>query len=587
MDPSVMHKDQYDLPASGQPNTQAHIEVSAMYEKDEENSSLDEILLRIGQFGRFQLMILSLICVAMLFSAMFSVTYVFTAGTVTRRCKVPECDTASSAYEEPWTQFTIPTKSNGLDQCYRYASNYTTNQTLTTTPADESLGLCYAHNFDNSTTERCSDNDFIFRDKEVTIANEFGIYCGAEWKLTMVGTFGNVGQFVGIPLGGYVSDRFGRRTALAFGGFFSGILGLIRSFSPNYTTFVIFEFLDNMASSPMYSTCFIVGIELVGPKRRVVACSIVTIFYAIGEILLAVVAKYFQNWRLILRIIYTPAVICIGFIWILPESIRWLLSQAKDEEVKSILTRAARINKRQLSDNSLDKLILANRAKLATATGGKFPIKEAFKKLTWRIINCSFCWIVIVLVYYGISLNAVLLDGDKYNNFMFIALVEIPGFFLPFLIMDRYGRRYSLCGTMLISGICCLTTTFLPTDAFGWRLTLFLIGKFMITTAFQILYFFTSEIFPTNVRNSLLCVCSMVGRVGSMLAPQTPLLAKYDENAPAILFAISAITSGILALLFPETTNIVLPTTMHDAHNIGVKQPKNKTEVNSSNNANS
>lgn len=61
-------------------------------------------------------------------------------------------------------------------------------------------------------------------------------------------------------------------------------------------------------------------------------------------------------------------------------------------------------------------------------------------------------------------------------------------------------------------------------DDYAGSLTLFLIGKLAITCSFQILYFFTSEIFPTNVRNSLLSLCSMIGRIGSMLAPQTPLL---------------------------------------------------------------
>lgn len=60
------------------------------------------------------------------------------------------------------------------------------------------------------------------------------------------------------------------------------------------------------------------------------------------------------------------------------------------------------------------------------------------------------------------------------------------------------------------------------------ELVLFLIGKFAITCSFQILYFFTSEIFPTNVRNSLLSFCSMVGRIGSMLAPQAPLLVRIE-----------------------------------------------------------
>lgn len=59
-------------------------------------------------------------------------------------------------------------KTNGLDQCNRFVSNYTNRQT----PQNESLGYCYAHNFDSNKMERCSDNNFIYRDKEVTIANE-------------------------------------------------------------------------------------------------------------------------------------------------------------------------------------------------------------------------------------------------------------------------------------------------------------------------------------------------------------------------------------------------------------------------------
>ncbi|XP_018786299.1 PREDICTED: putative transporter B0252.3 [Bactrocera latifrons] len=63
--------------------------------------------------------------------------------------------------------------------------------------------------------------------------------------------------------------------------------------------------------------------------------------------------------------------------------------------------------------------------------------------------------------------------------------------------------------------------------------------------------------------------CSMVGRFGSMVAPQTPLLAKYYENVPAIIFAVCALVSGCLALLFPETSNTILPTTVHEADKIG------------------
>lgn len=56
------------------------------------------------------------------------------------------------------------------------------------------------------------------------------------------------------------------------------------------------------------------------------------------------------------------------------------------------------------------------------------------------------------------------------------------------------------------------------------KLLIFLISKLAISIAFCIIYMLTVEIFPTRMRATLLSVCSMIGRIGSMLAPQTTLL---------------------------------------------------------------
>ncbi|KAH8373945.1 organic cation transporter protein [Drosophila serrata] len=553
--------------ASEAPPAEATVEVELPSQppppaKDSEDVTLDAILKHLGQFGRFQLIIFLLICLPMMFHAMFSVTYVFTAATVAHRCNIEECDTPDSRFYEKHIEWSIP--KNGNDPCNRY-----TNRDLPLW--NETVDICLPNHY-TAETEACPGNKFIFRDNEVTISNDFDIYCDDEWKLSMVGTINNLGQFFGIPIGGFVADRYGRSFSIALGGIMGAVLGIVRSYSPSYVWFLIFEFLDNMTSSTLYSTCFVIGIELVGPRRRVLACSVITVFYAIGEVGLAMFAKAFPDWRILLRITYMPSLILLAYFWILPESVRWLLSQGKEERAKGILRRAAKVNKRKLSETMLDKLVLGNRDKLQQSAESRFPIREAFKNFKWRIANCSFCWIVHVLVYYGLSLNVVLLDGDKYNNFAYIALVEIPGFFMPLLIMDRFGRRYSLCGLMLVSGLCCIGTIFAGADQPVLQLVLFLIGKLTITASFQVLYFFASEIYPTNLRNSLLSFCSMMGRFGSMLAPQTPLLAKYYASAPALIFAGAAIVSGFLTLFFPETTNVVLPTTVQEADAIGVKK---------------
>ncbi|XP_037937277.1 organic cation transporter protein [Teleopsis dalmanni] len=532
--------------------------------------TLDAILVRIGQFGTYQIINYILLCLPMIFNAFFSISYVFTASPVVHRCNISQCDSVNSEYFESWTDFTIPKKGSDIDQCNRFVTidNATSAISFFTEPSSP---FCIEQNFDKKAVEKCG-KDFKFRDLEYTISNEFGFFCSEEWKLSMVGTINNVGQFVGIPLGGLLADRYGRRTMLAISGSLAALMGIIRSLSVNYYMFLCFEFLDMAVGSTLFPTAFLLAIELVGPKRRVAAATIITIFYSLGEALLAVLAEQFQNWRVLLRILYIPAILHVLFLWILPESVRWLLSQGKEEKAVSILKKAARINKRRISEDSLDNLVQTNRDKLESANESQFPIKTAFKLFFWRILNCCFCWFTHTLVALGLSLNSVNLGGNKYNNFMLNGLVQIPGLIVPLLIMDRVGRRFSLCTSMLICAACMVGAVFVGKDNYGFELTLFLIGKFAITCSFQILYFFTSEIFPTNVRNSLLSFCSMIGRIGSMLAPQTPLLANIYEFAPQILFGSFALVSGLLTLLFPETTNKVLPTTIMDANNLNGKE---------------
>uniref|UniRef100_A0A1A9UJJ4 Major facilitator superfamily (MFS) profile domain-containing protein n=1 Tax=Glossina austeni TaxID=7395 RepID=A0A1A9UJJ4_GLOAU len=516
-------------------------------------STLDAILVRIGEFGRFQLFNYVLLCLPMIFNAFQSISYVFTASSVVYRCNVTLCDSARSEYWEPWLNFTIPSTNSNFDQCHHYAIIHSSDVQL----------KCSAENFNSSQLENC--NDYKFRDHEYTIANEFNFFCSNEWKLTMAGTFNNIGQFIGIPLGGLLADKFGRRTMLAIGGFLSSIMGLIKSFATNYSMFLTFETFDMIVGSTLYPTAFLLAIELVGPKRRVAAATIITMFYPLGEALLGVFAKQFQNWRILLRVLYAPAILHIFLLTLLPESIRWLLSQGKEGKAVAVLTEAAHVNGKFVPELNFINLMESNKQKLEDNAEEIYPIKDAIKVFFWRIANCSLCWFTHTLIALGLSLTSVNLGGNKYNNFIWNGLIQIPGLLLPLFVMDSLGRRISLFASMLTCALCMAATIFFAKYGEGVELALFLIGKFAITCSFQILYFFTSEIFPTKVRNSLLSLCSMVGRFGSMLAPQTPLLVNYYEFSPQILFASFALVSGCLTLLFPETANKTLPTTMAEA----------------------
>ena len=249
----------------------------------------------------------------------------------------------------------------------------------------------------------------------------------------------------------------------------SAILGLVRSFSPNYYMFLTFGFLENICSAVMYATHFIIGAELFGQKARVLSNSILPMFYSVGEIILAIIAKSTHNWRWILRIGYAPALAHLALIWFLPESVRWLLSRGEEEKAADILRQAAKTNKRKLSDVTIQKLILENRYKLQEVNSTEFPITQAFKMFPWRIVNCALCWFSNVLVYHGLNLNSQLLGGNKYDSFIYLALVEIPAYMILYFTINRLGRRFSLFGYLLICGICLGATIFVPKGLFVYH----------------------------------------------------------------------------------------------------------------------
>lgn len=79
------------------------------------------------------------------------------------------------------------------------------------------------------------------------------------WKLTLVGTINNIGQFVGVPISAWVSDKYGRRVALVIGMVGYGIAGTLRAFTTSYYWFIFFEFIDAAFCLGTYLCAYILG----------------------------------------------------------------------------------------------------------------------------------------------------------------------------------------------------------------------------------------------------------------------------------------------------------------------------------------
>uniref|UniRef100_A0A7G3AT57 Putative organic cation transporter protein-like isoform x1 zootermopsis nevadensis n=1 Tax=Lutzomyia longipalpis TaxID=7200 RepID=A0A7G3AT57_LUTLO len=529
---------------------------------------LDYLIQQIGPFGKFQRRIVFLICITNFFLVDYTTMFIFTAGEVNYRCRIPECEAENAAFSADFLNFTTPAVEGNFAKCKRF-------------PKLSNISLedqCQGEFFDKNHTEECSE--LIYQNDEKTIQNEWNLGCSEDWKLSLVGTVNGIGQVVCLPLVGYISDRYGRRTAFILSAFFAAFLGLLRSFSTNFTMFVILEFLDPALNSGMFNAGFLLGMELVGPSRRALVAFCLLVACTMGSVGLGVLVMFVKHWRLLIRIVYVPSFIFMTYYWFIPESIRWLYKKNRLVEASNVIISAAKTNSSQLtlkaqtmlkeasknpSENDLNKIESVNKDTKESRLG--LILKS--KTLLIRIVNCSFYWAAMSFAYTGLNMNSVMIAGDKHVNFILNILIEIPANLICCWLMEKIGRRTILSLSQISCGLACIASIFLKEAPVSAQTTVFLIGKLGASVSYSIVSVYTSEIFPTTLRHTLVSICSILGRTGSTLAPFTLFLGKYMESMEMILFASMTIPAGIFILFAPETLNQPLPDTIQEAEDIG------------------
>lgn len=320
--------------------------------------------------------------------------------------------------------------------------------------------------------------------------------------------------------------------------------------------------------------------------------------------LLGTVAYFVHDFRLLIRILYTPALLIVFYFWLVPESVRWLLVNGKVDRAIKILKRTASVNGRNLSETSIE-LIRLKYAYDSTSKSSmnkedeaddhslfhKFRIILRSKILCMRFLNGCYQWMTCCFCFYGLSLFATHVPSEnRYTSFLFVTAVEIPSVLLALPLLNRFRRKRLLIVLFLIGSITINIAPWIPKGYSTLTLLFFMLGKAAITIAFTTVYIFTAEQWPTSIRSTVLNSSSMIGRTGSMLSPVVVLLVRevyyFDENTkqtffflikfeqagqldvnflPPILFGGSAFIAACLVIFSPETYQKKLPDTIEEA----------------------
>jgi len=124
---------------------------------------------------------------------------------------------------------------------------------------------------------------------------------------------------------------------------------------------------------------------------------------------------------------------------------------------------------------------------------------------------------------------------------------------------NRCGRKYTMMASFFTTALCLFISGLIPVGLFykEWvTVTLIMVGKVGIGFCFESSYIWTSELFPTVIRNSAISVCSSFARLGAIIAPLMVEIDKDNPMAPILVYGFVAMAAGFNTyLLHPETKN--------------------------------
>lgn len=342
--------------------------------------------------------------------------------------------------------------------------------------------------------------------------------------------------------------------------------------------------ITGAAGQGVFMISFILSVEMVSCSQRSTVGLQSQNFFALGEIVVVLIAYYTREWHLHSLCVSSIVIPCLAYWFFIEESPRWLISVGRFKEAKEIFTLMAKRNKVPLPNLEIQENFVTQEKEVKTA-----GLKELFKSriLLIRSLIIFFNWAVINLVYYGLMYNSGNLSDNLYIGALLSGLVEFPAYTMLIFTMDRWGRKPLFCTMTIFSGLSCIASALVNIwfkDIAWLSLTLSLFGKFAISSSFAIIYTLTAELFPTVVRNAALGLSSGVGRIGSITAPYITLAgtlipSKIGKAMPLIFFGAFALAGGLLSLMLPETLGENLPETIEDGENFGRKPKTISNEI--------
>lgn len=395
----------------------------------------------------------------------------------------------------------------------------------------------------------------------------------AEWGLGpgIIGLLisaGYVGQFIGaIALGG-LAERFGRMPVFAVAVVVMSILALGCAFAPGYEVLLAIRLVQGVAIGGALPVAITYINELAPTATRgryfAIFQWIAMSGYAAASLASTIIIPEL-GWRWLFAIGTAPLLLLPFAMITLPESPRWLARVGKIDAARQALVKLG-CEFEPLPDREARSDAKTERE---PRTPYSILFSPAYRK---RTVILLLMWFMISFTTFGLvtwipSIFTSVFDIPVGDALFYASLAPI--LFLvttPVVaaVMDSVGRRPLAIGSTSAAAVALLVLTFFPPNATGLLVALAVAGQVAISISTFILWPYSAETYPTQVRALGLGLCSSTARGASMLTPFFVGLMLSTASSISLVFGVFAVFALAATLIWimatRETARIKLET---------------------------
>ncbi|GFR88184.1 organic cation transporter protein [Elysia marginata] len=285
-------------------------------------------------------------------------------------------------------------------------------------------------------------------------------------------------------------DRtYGRKTVHILCHTFLFLLAVTTAFSPNFIVFTVVRFFTGAAQQGTALTASVLNIEQLPTAHRALVSQVGIFMHPTSLLSLGLVAYLTReiNWRYAQLAMSAFSVYVLVQWWITDESLRWLVANGRTKEAERNIRKAARQNKTDVRkamklfnqdtqpiflnwtkkvdmDQQVDNKDKNEHSDSEPMTGSQKSQKpdqeedhvgflKAIRNPTVLKVQiiCCLIWFADSASYYGLIMTSTTLVDDLYLGYTVNILVELPAALAYVLLINRFADSASYYGLIMTS----------------------------------------------------------------------------------------------------------------------------------------